>query len=69
MLCGSAQSNQINKARLKVLQAREETLAELLNEAKKQLGSVASDGSYRGLLKDLILQVRLFDLSLIFIHG
>lgn len=53
----SAQSNHINKARLKVLQAREETLNDLVASTRKQLYGVAADeAKYTQLLKGLILQ-------------
>ncbi|KAJ2999707.1 V-ATPase V1 sector subunit E, partial [Thoreauomyces humboldtii] len=52
-----AQSNHINKCRLKVLQARQQVLSELLGEAKSQLVNISGDRSkYEGLLKDLLLQ-------------
>ncbi|KAI8590159.1 ATPase, V1/A1 complex, subunit E [Geranomyces variabilis] len=52
-----AQSNHINKCRLKVLQARQQVLTELLGEAKSQLVNISNDrGKYEKLLEDLILQ-------------
>ncbi|KAI8920353.1 ATPase, V1/A1 complex, subunit E [Powellomyces hirtus] len=52
-----AQSNHINKCRLKVLQARQQVLTELLAETKGQLVNISNDRSkYEGLLKDLLLQ-------------
>lgn len=54
----SAQSNQINKSRLRVLQARQQMLDELFDEARSKLTSVSKDKSqYPALLKDLVLQV------------
>ncbi|RHZ80509.1 hypothetical protein Glove_134g179 [Diversispora epigaea] len=47
------QSNNINKSRLRVLQARQELLEELFNEARTRLKKVSQ---YGDLLKDLILQ-------------
>jgi V-type H+-transporting ATPase subunit E len=56
----SAQSNQINKSRLRVLQARQQMLDELFDEARSKLTSVSKDKSqYPALLKDLVLQVSL----------
>ncbi|CAG8599743.1 14010_t:CDS:2 [Acaulospora colombiana] len=53
----STQSNYINKSRLKILQARQQSLDELFNEARIQLKKVSQDTDrYRDLLKDLILQ-------------
>ncbi|KAH8550736.1 ATP synthase subunit [Umbelopsis sp. PMI_123] len=52
-----AQSNQINKSRLRVLQARQQMLDELFEETRSQLTSVSKDSSkYPNLLKDLVLQ-------------
>ncbi|CAG8619830.1 32878_t:CDS:2, partial [Racocetra persica] len=52
-----AQSNHINKSRLKVLQARQQMLDELFSETQSQLKKISQDrDSYRNLLKDLILQ-------------
>ncbi|CAG8701960.1 4344_t:CDS:2, partial [Cetraspora pellucida] len=52
-----AQSNYINKSRLKVLQARQQMLDELFTETRSQLKKISQDrDSYRDLLKDLILQ-------------
>ncbi|KAI8816010.1 ATPase, V1/A1 complex, subunit E [Fimicolochytrium jonesii] len=52
-----AQSNHINKCRLRVLQARQQVLNELLSDAKSQLTSISNDRSkYEQLLHDLLLQ-------------
>ncbi|KAI9286644.1 ATPase, V1/A1 complex, subunit E [Umbelopsis sp. AD052] len=52
-----AQSNQINKSRLRVLQARQQMLDELFDEARSKLTSVSKDSSqYPALLQDLVLQ-------------
>lgn len=49
---------QINKARLQVLQARDQLLDEILEETKRHLReAVTNEGSYQELLKSLILQV------------
>ena len=54
----SAQSNQINKTRLKMLQFREERLAEIIEEAKNSLDSLKTDkASYSDLLFKLSLDV------------
>jgi len=52
-----AQSNHINKSRLKVLQARQQHLEELFTETRSKLQQISQDRArYRGLLRDLILQ-------------
>ncbi|KAJ3087461.1 V-ATPase V1 sector subunit E [Quaeritorhiza haematococci] len=52
-----AQSNHINKSRLKVLQARQQILNDLAQEARSRLKGITSDPSkYQPLLQDLILQ-------------
>ncbi|TPX66044.1 hypothetical protein SpCBS45565_g04720 [Spizellomyces sp. 'palustris'] len=52
-----AQSNHVNKCRLKVLQARQQVLNELLADARSRLVEISNDRSkYQALLKDLILQ-------------
>ncbi|RUS22939.1 ATP synthase subunit-domain-containing protein [Endogone sp. FLAS-F59071] len=52
-----AQSNHINKSRLRVLQARQRMLEELFAETRAKLPDVTRDiTQYRALLKDLILQ-------------
>lgn len=54
----SAQSNQINKTRLKVLQFRDERLNEIIFEARKTLISIKNDvNSYSVLLTNLCLDV------------
>lgn len=58
-----AQSVQINKARLQVLQARDQVLDDVFDETKKLLRSVPSnEGTYQQLLDSLVLQC-LFRLS------
>jgi V-type H+-transporting ATPase subunit E len=58
MLLFSAQSNQINKTRLKVLQFRDESLNEIIGEAHNTLISVKNDlDSYSKLLLYLCLDV------------
>lgn len=62
--CSEA-SNQNNKSRLRLLQAREEKLEELFEEARKRLTSLDEDkGKYESVLKGLILQVRVASLCL-----
>ncbi|CAH1766027.1 14837_t:CDS:2 [Entrophospora sp. SA101] len=52
-----AQSNHVNKSRLKVLQARQQLLDELFLDTRNQLQKVTQDKDrYSTLLKDLILQ-------------
>lgn len=53
----SAKSTATNKARLRVLEAREQMLDDVFQTARKQLESVAQDGDkYAALLKNLVLQ-------------
>ncbi|XP_062990492.1 V-type proton ATPase subunit E 1 [Elgaria multicarinata webbii] len=50
-------SNLMNQARLKVLKARDDLIADLLNEAKQRLAKVVKDTSrYQALLDGLVLQ-------------
>uniref|UniRef100_A0A8C9U1E6 ATPase H+ transporting V1 subunit E1b n=1 Tax=Scleropages formosus TaxID=113540 RepID=A0A8C9U1E6_SCLFO len=50
-------SNLMNQARLKVLKARDDMIADLLNEARQRLANVAKDPSrYPALMEGLILQ-------------
>ncbi|XP_076878246.1 V-type proton ATPase subunit E 1a [Brachyhypopomus gauderio] len=50
-------SNLMNQARLKVLKARDDLLADLLNDARKRLANVAKDPvQYTSLLEGLVLQ-------------
>ncbi|KAH0617089.1 hypothetical protein JD844_028727 [Phrynosoma platyrhinos] len=50
-------SNLMNQARLKVLKARDDLIADLLNEAKQRLTKVVKDsGRYQTLLDGLVLQ-------------
>ncbi|GAA5899781.1 H(+)-transporting V1 sector ATPase subunit E [Sporobolomyces salmoneus] len=52
-----AVSNQNNKARLQLLEKREELLEQVFDEAKSRIGEVTKDEKkYQALLKDLILQ-------------
>jgi len=52
-----AKSTATNKARLRVLEAREQMLDDVFQTARKQLESIAQDGDkYGALLKNLILQ-------------
>lgn len=54
----SAQSVQMNKARLRVLQARDTVLDEILEEARRQLRETSSSTpQYEELMRGLILQV------------
>ncbi|XP_030628510.1 V-type proton ATPase subunit E 1 isoform X2 [Chanos chanos] len=50
-------SNLMNQARLKVLKARDDMIADLLNEARQRLANVAKDPArYTALMDGLILQ-------------
>ncbi|KNC82948.1 V-type proton ATPase subunit E [Sphaeroforma arctica JP610] len=50
-------SNQLNKSRLQILQARENHVNNLLEEAKKSLADIGNDqGKYGDVLKGLILE-------------
>ncbi|KAI9145627.1 ATPase, V1/A1 complex, subunit E [Paraphysoderma sedebokerense] len=52
-----AQSNHSNKCRLKVLQARQDLLQDLFNDAKAKLQTVTkNDNEYKELLKQLLVQ-------------
>ncbi|KAL7749410.1 V-ATPase V1 sector subunit E [Sorochytrium milnesiophthora] len=52
-----SQSNYINKARLRVLQARQDSLQQLFTDARQTLKQVVADQSlYRNLLRDLLVQ-------------
>ena len=52
-----AKSTVINKARLKILAARQEALDDIFEEARKQLTDVSSDSAkYEKLLQQLLLQ-------------
>jgi len=54
----SAQSNFVNKSRLKILQTRQAHLEELFNETRNKLQEISVDqDKYTRLLKDLILEV------------
>lgn len=62
LLLYSEASNQLNKARLRVLQARQQVLSDLMQTARGRLGTLSQDPTkYQTLLKDLILQVRIND--------
>ncbi|KQK73736.1 V-type proton ATPase subunit E 1 isoform X1 [Amazona aestiva] len=53
----SQMSNLMNQARLKVLKARDDLIADLLNEAKQRLAKVVKDTArYQTLLDGLVLQ-------------
>ncbi|XP_028663651.1 V-type proton ATPase subunit E 1 [Erpetoichthys calabaricus] len=50
-------SNLMNQARLKVLKARDDLIADLLNESRQRLGKIAKDpAKYASLLEGLVLQ-------------
>ena len=52
-------SKQLNESRLKVLQARENAVHELINDAQQGLTSFSKDQQkYKTLLADLLVQVR-----------
>ncbi|KAJ3195783.1 V-ATPase V1 sector subunit E [Irineochytrium annulatum] len=52
-----AQSNHVNKNRLRVLQARQQVLDDLLQDARSRLTQISSDPTkYQKLLTDLLLQ-------------
>jgi len=52
-------SKQLNESRLKVLQARENAVHELIHDAQQSLAGTAKDtAKYKTLLTDLLLQVR-----------
>jgi len=54
------QSNMLNAARLRVLKAREDHVASLLEEAKRRLGDIVKDqGRYKKLLETLLSQALL----------
>lgn len=50
------QSNQINKSRLKVLQAQDSSIEEIMEEAKRRLSSIPTSSSYTSTLSALMLQ-------------
>ena len=51
-------SNMLNNARLKVLKARDDHVAHVLEDAKKQLATIANDRSkYPAIIEKLIAQV------------
>ncbi|KAG1437245.1 hypothetical protein G6F56_013200 [Rhizopus delemar] len=53
----SAQSNHINKARLRILQERQQVLDDLFEEASKRIHEVSADEDrYNALIEGLILQ-------------
>ena len=55
----SETSKQLNESRIKVLQAREEAVMQLVSEAEEKLASIAKDkAQYKSLLTDLLVQVR-----------
>ncbi|MBN3319021.1 VATE1 ATPase, partial [Atractosteus spatula] len=50
-------SNLMNQARLKVLKARDDLIADLLNEARQRLAKIAKDPArYQTLMEGLVLQ-------------
>ncbi|KAI8615343.1 ATPase, V1/A1 complex, subunit E [Chytriomyces sp. MP71] len=52
-----AQSNHVNKNRLRVLQQRQQVLNDLFTEVRGKLNTISGDsGKYAALLKDLLLQ-------------
>lgn len=56
----SAQSNQTNKSRLKILQTREQHLQSLFDATREKLDGIAKDQEkYKKLLGQLILQASL----------
>jgi vacuolar-type H+-ATPase subunit E/Vma4 len=60
----SAYSNELNQSRLAILKARDEGIQKLLGEAHQRLSSVSKDtANYKKLLRDLIIQVRIFYLA------
>jgi V-type H+-transporting ATPase subunit E len=50
-------SMQLNASRLKVLQAQDDLVGGMREEAEKQLATVNNTSQYEKLLKDLIVQV------------
>lgn len=53
----SAQSNQLNKARLKVLQAQDEAIDEIMESIRVRLAQkITEKSSYKAIMTDLILQ-------------
>ena len=53
----SQSSNLLNQARLKVLQAQQQHIQNLLTETKERLGKASADSSsYSRVLRDLIIQ-------------
>lgn len=60
LLARSAISNQNNKARLQLLEKREELLEQVFDDARAKISDVTKDeANYTELLKKLVLQVRL----------
>lgn len=57
----SAQSTQLNKSRLRLLQRREEHIQDLFQNAREALLELSKDeGRYVQLLEGIIIQVRIF---------
>lgn len=55
----SERSTAINKARLRRIAAQDQVLNEVCAQSQKQLAEVSNNSSkYKGLLTDLIVQVR-----------
>ena len=51
-------SNMLNQARLKVLKARDDHVASMLEEAKKKMAGISKDGNrYPKVMESLIAQV------------
>eukprot|EP00891_Asterochloris_glomerata_P003628 jgi/Astpho2/3628/Aster-06918 len=58
-------SKQLNESRIKVLQAREEAVMQLVSEAEEKLASIAKDkAQYKSLLTDLLVQKVSMDIGL-----
>lgn len=54
----SVYSNELNKNRLQVLQARANAVEQILDEAKKSLPKISQDqGKYKGVVEAMILEV------------
>ena len=61
----SAQSTQVNKSRLRVLQARDQMIADLFDIARQKLKSLSQDKArYKTFLRDSMVQVGWLCLSL-----
>lgn len=61
----SAQSTQLNKARLRILQRREEHIQDLFTSAREKLLELSKDeGRYVQLIEGIIVQVRILNTPL-----